>query len=73
MVVKHVAVSLITNNFRSSGKSYVIITDLRSNRIKFVGDDMEVHSTDDKKSFKILDKKYIPEFQFMMDKGCYCR
>jgi hypothetical protein len=71
--VMKVGVSLVTNQFRESGKCYAIVTDLRSMRIKYVGEDMNIHSTDDKKSFKILHDKYIPIYQSMIDNNEYLR
>lgn len=58
--VKHVGVSLNggPNNLRISGKTYLIVSDLRSTRLKYIGEDGQIYSAE-KKHFKILPKKYI--------------
>jgi len=58
-MVKHKAVSLITNDYRKAGDIYCIISDLRKSRISFIADNGEIKNTQNKRSFKILDKKYL--------------
>lgn len=59
MKVYHIGVSLIDTPKRVKGKCYKITTNLRSKRIKFIGDDDQVYSSEKRKGWKFLDKKYI--------------
>jgi len=57
---KHVGVSYEDHpfNLRRAGKSYLIVSDLRSGRVKYITETLEVRSTE-KSAFKIVDKKYL--------------
>lgn len=58
--VYHYAISLIClQGIRNKGDLVPIITNLRSKRIKFIDKNNTVRSTDNKKSFKILDIKEV--------------
>ena len=59
--IKHIGVALSTiPGRRISGKCYLIITDLRKKRIKYISENLEILSGE-KINFKILDKKYIDD------------
>lgn len=59
--INHVAAALIDKQeFRSRGKIYLIVSDLRKKTVRYIADDLTVRSAQ-KSTFKILNKKYIKE------------
>ena len=64
MKPKHKAYSKITNDYRTAGKVYDIVSSFRGKRIKYIDDNGDIRSTDKKWSFGRLDKKYMEDYDW---------
>lgn len=60
--IKHLAVSLITNDVREAGKVYRIITNLKSKKIKYLDNNGKEWVSYKNKGWKFLDKKYLERY-----------
>lgn len=60
--IKHLAVSLITNEIREAGKVYRITTNLKSKKIKFLDNNGKEWVSYKNKGWKFLDKKYLERY-----------
>lgn len=69
--IKHVGVALEDTPTRKAGCLYGITSDLRSKRVKFLESKGGDIKSCDKKTFLILDDKYIKDVELALAHDCY--